>query len=255
VKKQILGQGRNDKYGIHIIAEFSVRRNDKTSSRNEYPLCHASTPLSRTSVTDHNHGITQTPKDIQIDTGRHEFIGSFSKADTMKNTAKYPWLKIALLTVAVSVLGALTTGKRKTPRKYYEDDLKTPVWAPPGWLFGPAWTFNNFFLLRALFRLLDKNEAVSNRKVLLILQAVIWTNFFSFGWVFFKKRSPVLGAVWTQADAALALASFIIALKQDRKFAGNYAPLLIWTWFASSVAWYTAAKNPDPLLKTKPILN
>lgn len=174
----------------------------------------------------------------------------------MKNSvAKYSWLKIALLTAAVSVLGALTTGKRKKPRRYYENDLKTPVWAPPGWLFAPAWTFNNLFLIRALLRLLDKNEVVPHRTVLLILQAVIWTNFFSFGWVFFKKRSPVLGAVWTQTDAALALASFILALKQDRKFAGNYVPLLIWTWFASSVAWYTAVKNPDSLLKTKALFN
>ncbi|PZF71937.1 TspO/MBR family protein [Taibaiella soli] len=166
----------------------------------------------------------------------------------MRREEKFLWLKISLLTAAVSVLGMLSSGKRTKTEKYYNKKLKTPVWAPPGWLFGPAWTFNNLFLIRALFRLMDKEADVEDRKKLLGMQAAIWVCFFSFGYVFFKKRSPVLGAVWTQTDALLALASFVIAIRKDKKLAANYAPLLVWTWFASSVAWYTAVKNPDPLL-------
>lgn len=169
----------------------------------------------------------------------------------MAQKEKFLWLKISLLTAAVSVLGMLSSGKRTKTEKYYNKQLKTPVWAPPGWLFGPAWTFNNLFLIRALFKLMDKEAGVENRKALLGLQAAIWACFFSFGYVFFKKRSPVLGAVWTQTDALLALASFIVAIRKDKKLAANYAPLLVWTWFASTVAWYTAVKNPDPLLNTK----
>lgn len=162
---------------------------------------------------------------------------------------KFLWLKITALTAAVSFLGMLSSGKRTKTQKYYEQKLKTPVWAPPGWVFGPAWTFNNLFLIRALFKLMDKEADIADRRKLLALQLAIWTCFFSFGYVFFKKRSPVLGAVWTQTDALFALASFIVAVRKDKKLAANYVPLLLWTWFASSVAWYTAVRNPDPVLK------
>lgn len=86
---------------------------------------------------------------------------------------------------------------------------------------------------------------------LLAVQIGIWFIFFSFNYVYFKKKSPVLAAVWTNADAVLALAGLILTYRQDRKAALSYAPLLLWTAFASTLADYQAVHNDDPLLHLK----
>lgn len=160
------------------------------------------------------------------------------------------WWQVALAIIVVSVLGALSTGSsKKNQRKLYKRKFEQAPWAPPAKLFGPAWTINNYFLLQALKKLLQSG-GVSNRKKLLIKQAAIWVVFFSFGYVYFKKKSPVLAAVWTLADAWLAASSFFNALKEDKKLAANYLPLLGWTGYAGSVALYQALKKPDPALET-----
>jgi benzodiazapine receptor len=160
------------------------------------------------------------------------------------------WWQVALTTIVVSVLGALSTGNtKKNQRKLYNRKMKQAPWAPPAKLFGPVWTFNNYFLLQALKRLLEEG-GLPKRKNLILKQAAIWILFFSFGYVYFKRKSPVLAAVWTLADALLAASSFASSLKSDKKLAANYLPLLTWTGYAGSVAVYQALKNPDPLTKT-----
>lgn len=165
------------------------------------------------------------------------------------------WWQIALATIVVSVLGALSTGtSKRLERNLYQKKLKQAPWAPPAALFGPAWTANNYFLLQALKRLLE-SDSISNKNKLLIKQAAIWVLFFSFGYVYFKKKSTVLAAAWTLADAGLALSSFIEARKTNKKLAFNYLPLLCWTCYAGSVAIYQVLKNDDPFLKTRALLD
>lgn len=162
--------------------------------------------------------------------------------------------QIALIAIGLSFLGGLSSGiRKKKERKLYEQDFKQAPWAPPAWLFAPVWTVNNFFLLMGLQNLLDNKDLPSHQK-LLILQACIWLIFFSFGYVYFNKRSSLLAAIWTVSDAALAATSFIIANKDDKQLSYTYLPLLTWTAYASSVAVYQALKNPDPLLNIQPVL-
>ncbi|MDR3679322.1 MAG: tryptophan-rich sensory protein [Flavipsychrobacter sp.] len=167
---------------------------------------------------------------------------------------KYPWWQGAIALIIVSVVGALSAGTKKRSKEIYEVKEKQAPWAPPRWLFGPAWTFNNAFLIWGLLQILN-DEQMKDRNKLLILQALIWADFFSFGYVYFKKGSPVLAEVWTQADATFATASFFTALKADKKLAWAYLPLLVWTWYASSLSGYQALKNPDPFLGTPAVLN
>ena len=37
-------------------------------------------------------------------------------------------------------IGLLLIGGLMTPRGDWYENLRKPVWQPPGWLFGPAWT-------------------------------------------------------------------------------------------------------------------
>lgn len=170
------------------------------------------------------------------------------------NTRRWKWWQIALASVVISGLGSLSGGLRskKQRQQLQYRKLKQAPWAPPGWLFAPAWTFNNFCLLLGIQRLLERD--IPEKRKLLLLQGGIWLIFFSFNYIYFNKKSTVLAAVWTKSDAILALASFLIAYKGDKKIAISYLPLLLWTVFASSVADYQALKNEDPYLKTRPLL-
>ncbi len=162
---------------------------------------------------------------------------------------KYKWWHAAAALVVLTLVGALQSGSRKRTRKFYQKDNKQAPWAPPAWLFGPAWTVNNIFLLWGLLKILN-DKGLKGRSTLLGLQGGIWAIFLSFGYVYFRKGSPVLAEVWTQADAALATASISTALRADKKLALAYLPLFAWTWFASSLSAYQALKNPDPVLGT-----
>lgn len=161
--------------------------------------------------------------------------------------AKLPWWQIVILAVVVSAIGGLSSMKKnKDERDVYDVELKQAPWAPPGWLFGPAWSINNIFILLALQRILKSDLPV--RKKLLTLQVFIWIIFFSFGYVYFNRKSPVLAAIWTVSDALLAAASVVLAFRHDRKTAYYYMPLLAWTSFASTLAVYQALNNEDPVL-------
>ena len=169
------------------------------------------------------------------------------------NYSKLKWWQIGLLALTLSTIGGLSGMKsKKKERKLYNKQLKQAPWAPPAWLFAPAWTVNNYFLLTGLQHLLDLD--IPEKKKLLLLQSMIWVIFFSFGYVYFNKKSSLLAAIWTMADAKLAALSFYIAYKSNKKLALYYLPLLIWTTFASTIADYQALKNADPVFRTKALL-
>lgn len=163
-------------------------------------------------------------------------------------TFRLPWWQIALISAGVSLLGRLSGGKtKKAEQKLYNVQLEQAPWAPPAWLFGAAWPVNNIFILLALQRLLSMDN-IPEKKKLLTLQVSIWAIFFSFSYVYFRKKSPVLAAVWTVTDAALSISSFITAHRVDKKLSYYYTPLIAWTSYAGTVAIYQALMNADPVL-------
>ena len=172
----------------------------------------------------------------------------------MNRFSKLKWWQIALLSLVVSALGGLASAQpSRNDKQLYDKKLKQAPWAPPGWLFAPAWNINNFFLLLALQKLSTAN--IPQKKRLLVLQGMIWLIFFSFGHIYFNKKSPVLAATWTVADAVLAITSFVLIYKSDKKLSYKYLPIVIWTSFASTLAVYQALYNHDPIVKTKALLN
>jgi len=171
-----------------------------------------------------------------------------------RKAAKLRWWQVAMISVAVSFLGALSGGRSPKQQRRYYQKLKQAPWAAPASAFGPVWTINNFFLLLGLKKTLS-NRRISDKRKVLLLHAMIWFIFFSFNYVYFKKKSPVLAAVWTNADMVLAIIGLIMTSKDDKKASLSYIPLLLWTSYAGTVADYQALKNPDDLLKTKALLN
>ncbi len=167
---------------------------------------------------------------------------------------RFPLWQAVLFYAAITVVGFLTSGSQKKSRRFYEKQLKQAPWAPPGWVFGPAWSLINAFLTRALFLLIHERDKTNRDRALLALQGGIWAIFCTFGIVYFRRKSPVMAAVWTLADAGLATASIALARKKGPAFAAQYLPLLVWTYFASTVAVYQALENRDPALDTPQLL-
>jgi translocator protein len=189
-----------------------------------------------------------------IYSGWHGFLSSRGK--TMRQEIQLSGGKkfrvktweIALLALLLSGISRLTAS-RSSPnaQRFYGRSLKQAPWAPPGWLFGPAWTINNFFLLLALVRILAMKKGPAKNK-LLAIQIFVWVIFYSFDYVYFKKESPFLAAIWTHSDSVLALMSLVIGWKEDRELGACYLPLTLWTLYAGTVADFQWANNPDPVL-------
>ncbi|MFT3679592.1 MAG: TspO/MBR family protein [Ferruginibacter sp.] len=170
-----------------------------------------------------------------------------------ENKTGSKWWQVAMEAVIISAIGGLSSMQSsKNDRKVYTNNLKQAPWAPPAWLFAPAWTINNFFLIKALKRIIHSD--MDEKRKLLAQQVLIWIIFFSFNYIYFNKKSPVLAAAWTIGDAVLAISSFAAVCKKDKITASLYIPLMLWTAFASTLAGYQALNNPDPLLKTKALI-
>jgi translocator protein len=169
-------------------------------------------------------------------------------------TISVSWWQVALLAIAVSGVSRLfaTTSPKKS-QVFYSEILKQAPWSPPGWLFGPAWTLINFFLLWGLVKILNLGSG-STKYSLLAMQVFIWVLFYSFDYVYFNRKSPILAALWTNLDLLLALCSLLIAWYADRNLAYCYLPLGVWTLYAGTVADYQALYNGDPVFNTKPLL-
>ena len=170
------------------------------------------------------------------------------------STIHISWWHVVILAVVVSGLSRLIATKPpKKSQEFYSTKLKQAPWSPPGWLFGPAWTFNNFFLLWALIKIIHLG-ASPIKTGLLYMQLFIWIIFYSFDFVYFNKKSPILAAIWTKSDFLLALISFMTAWGIDLNLAFCYAPLTLWTGFAGTVAIYQALYNGDPVFRTRPVV-
>jgi benzodiazapine receptor len=172
---------------------------------------------------------------------------------TTRKPTKLKWWQVALISIAVSAIGGLSSlMSAKKEQKLYNKKLKQAPWAPPAALFAPAWTINNYFIIKALVRIIEKD--MPERRKLLLMQAGIWVIFFSFNYVYFRRKSPVLAAVWTISDNVLAMASLLLSARSDKKTALNYLPLALWTTYAATLAGYQALTNADPVTGTKPLL-
>ena len=145
----------------------------------------------------------------------------------------------------------LATGRRREDRRYYEEMEQAPF-APPGWVFVPAWALNNASVLWGNLRLLNDRD-VPHRNALIGLQGAGWLLYATFGYVYFRKRSPILALVNTAAFWVLTIASIFLSLRGGRKdIALSQGTLLAWLTLATPTAAYQAAANPDELFGTPP---
>lgn len=160
--------------------------------------------------------------------------------------SRYRWWHALAFGVVANLAGR--AGARED-REWYEEQRQAPF-APPGWVFGPAWAVNNASVLWGNLRLLNLPESTPHRRQLLWLQGLSWALFSTFGYVYFGKRSPILAFVWTVSFYVLTIASAILSWNVDRKISLSFVALLLWLALATPVAAYQVVHNPDEYFRT-----
>lgn len=159
---------------------------------------------------------------------------------------QYRWWHGLAFGLAANAVSGLSLGRRAEDRRYYEG-LRQAPFAPPGWVFGPAWTINNISVLWGNLRLLNLPADTPQRQPLLWLQGASWLIFSTFSYVYFNKRSPILAFTWTGGMYILTICSMLLASKIDRKIVLSLVTLFLWLSLATPVAAYQMIYNEDPL--------
>lgn len=165
---------------------------------------------------------------------------------------RYRWWHAVAFGLAANIVSGAGTGRGVADKEFYEGMEQAPF-APPAWVFGPAWTINNVSVLWGNLRLLNLPEDTPHKRALLWLQGASWFLYSTFGYVYFRKKSTILAFVWTAAFWVLTVASLALSLKAGRKdIAASLGSLISWLTLATPVAAYQAARNPDELLGFDP---
>ena len=159
---------------------------------------------------------------------------------------RYRWWHGLAFGLAANAVSGLSLGRRSEDRRYYEG-LRQAPFAPPGWVFGPAWTINNISVLWGNLRLLNLPADTPQRQPLLWLQGASWLIYSTFSYVYFNKRSPILAFTWTGGMYILTICSMLLASKIDRKIVLSLVTLFLWLSLATPVAAYQMIYNDDPL--------
>lgn len=166
------------------------------------------------------------------------------------DTERFKWYHGVLFYIAIHILAAPWI---QTP-EYVNSQIRAPF-SPPNWAFGPVWLTVTVFMTWAGLLLVNKTESTENRQPLLILQAITWICFLTFGWFYFGLHSPILGAVVTLTMLGVTVASVILGFGMDIRFVYALIPLLIWLVLASAVSVFQMLYNIDELFNIGPFIS
>ena len=138
----------------------------------------------------------------------------------------------------------------------YFNALKQSTFAPPSWVFGPAWLVNNVSVILGTWRVLNKPEDTPGRTSFLALQGASWLNFVVFNAAYFSLRSPINALVLTFSMFVLTILSVLVAIfkLKDTVVALSLATLFIWLIIALTAASFQAAWNYDELYHVGPFV-
>ncbi|MGZ3617751.1 MAG: tryptophan-rich sensory protein, partial [Ktedonobacteraceae bacterium] len=138
----------------------------------------------------------------------------------------------------------------------YFNELKQSIFAPPSWVFGPAWLVNNISVIWGTWRVLNKPRDTPGRSAFLALQGASWLNFVTFSAAYFSLRSPINALVLTFMMFVLTILSGFVAIfkLKDTAVALSLATLFIWLMIALTAASFQAAWNYDDLYRAGPFV-
>jgi translocator protein len=146
------------------------------------------------------------------------------------------WLAIVALAAIAGAIASANAGG------FYQQ-LDRPGWAPPAWLFSPAWTL--LYLLMALAAWLVWRERGMHRArgalILFVLQLVANA---AWPWLFFAWRQGALAFAGIVVLGLLVLATIAAFWRIRPLAAGMLVPYLAWIGYAAALNLAIWQRNP-----------
>jgi tryptophan-rich sensory protein len=151
------------------------------------------------------------------------------------------WLGWVLLTGVAAAVGGVAS---RSAAGFY-GTLDRPPWAPPAWLFGPAWAVLYLLMATAAW-LVSRAGGPGSSPALGVYVAQLVANA-AWTWIFFALRR----GAWAFAEVLVLLALVALTLAafwRVRPLAGLLlVPYLAWVSFATALTYSVWRRNPDLL--------
>jgi tryptophan-rich sensory protein len=147
------------------------------------------------------------------------------------------WL---LLTAVCAAFGAYASAEAGS----FYLQLQRPDWAPPAWLFGPAWSVLYLMMAVAAWRATRSASAPGPAAAIYVVQLVAnawWT------WLFFAWRRGLLASAEIVVLWLLIVATIAVFHRRDRVAAWLLLPYLAWVSFACALSFTIWRLNPAAL--------
>ena len=155
----------------------------------------------------------------------------------------FPSLLAWILGTSVAAVGGAVTAK--AANEFY-GVLNKPAWAPPGWLFGPAWTLLYILMGTAAWRVW-RDAGFEGARVELAFYAVQLVLNAAWSYFFFVRRSG-LGATIEVVSLWLSIAVTLVLFWRRDTLAGVlFVPYLTWVTFATALTIVVWRRNPTLL--------
>lgn len=149
------------------------------------------------------------------------------------------WL---LASLAAGVVGALST---RNAREFYAGLVK-PVWAPPGWLFGPVWTALYLMMGIAAWLVWRRAGWAGAPGALSLFLAQLVCNAL-WSWVFFAWHRGALAFGNIVLLLGLVAATLVAFARVHRLAAVLLLPYLAWIAFATMLTYSIWRANVEQL--------
>jgi tryptophan-rich sensory protein len=148
-----------------------------------------------------------------------------------------------LVAMALSFTAAIVGMLAVTPNLAWQDSLNKPFFAPPNWLFGPAWTVLFLLMAIALFLVWLKWPAKEAKWAMALYFTQLVLNVL-WNYLFFGLRNPLLGLVEILVLLAMIGITTAAFYRVDKRAAYLMVPYLLWVTFATCLNAAIWLMNP-----------
>lgn len=162
------------------------------------------------------------------------------KISTVKRSAV--WSGLALVAWLILTFTAAAVGSLFLPGEWYAR-LNKPTWNPPGWIFGPVWTFLYTVMAIAAWLIWKRGGFTQQRVALSLFLAQLLLNML---WspLFFGLRNPMLALVDILLLWIVLLFTAVAFWKTCPRAGIMMVPYLAWVTFASALNFTLWRMNP-----------
>lgn len=145
-------------------------------------------------------------------------------------------------TSLAAVSGAVTA---RSARDFYAA-LQKPRWAPPAWLFGPAWTVLYVVMAVAAWRIWNAYGFSGARGELTLYGIQLAFNA-AWSWFFFVKRSGPASTIEVSLLLTSVIATMVAFWQRDAVAGALFIPYVMWVSFATALTVSVWRRNPTLL--------